>query len=60
VIGVEWNAGKDAPVEREKILAAAVASTGAFLTAAFIKGAEEADEKWVGARFKRLFQALQP
>jgi hypothetical protein len=57
VIAVEWNAGKDAPIEREKILAAAVASVGAFLTAAFIKNADEADEKWIGARFKKLFQA---
>lgn len=56
VLAVEWNAGKDAPLEREKLFAAAIAAVGAFLTAAFIKGAEEADEKWVGARFKKLFQ----
>lgn len=57
VLAVEFNAGKDASVEREKILSAFVAALGAFLTAAFIKGAEEADDNWVGMRFKKLFQA---
>lgn len=57
VIGVEWDPGEGASTQQKELAAAAIAAVGAFLVSAFIKNAEEADEKWIGGRFKKRFQA---
>jgi hypothetical protein len=57
IVAVELDPGKEPPVERKEIFSAAAAALGAFFVAMFVKDAEEADEKWVGARFKKRFQA---
>jgi hypothetical protein len=57
IVAVALDPGDKPPVRRKEIFSAAAAAVGAFLVAAFIKDAEEADEKWIGARFKKRFQA---
>lgn len=57
IVAVALDPGKDPPVERKEIFSAAAAALGAFFVAMFVKDAEEADEKWVGSRFKKRFQA---
>jgi hypothetical protein len=57
IVAVALDPGDKPPVRRKEIFSAAAAAVGAFLVAAFIKDAEEADEKWMGARFKKRFQA---
>jgi hypothetical protein len=57
VLAVALDPGDKPPVKRKEVFSAAVAAVGAFLIAAFIKSADEADEKWVGSRFKKRFQA---
>jgi hypothetical protein len=57
VVAVALDPGEKPSVERKEIFSAAAATVGAFLVAAFIKDSEEADEKWIGTRFKRKFQA---
>lgn len=60
VFNSSYSAGDKSPsasCSLSEVFSAAVATVGAFLVAAFVKSAEEADEKWVGARFKLRFQA---
>jgi hypothetical protein len=60
VAAVALDPGDEPPVERKEVFSAAAAAVGAFLVSMFIKNAEEADEKWIGARFKKRFQARFP
>jgi hypothetical protein len=56
IIAVALDPGDKPPAERKEIFSAAAAAFGAFLVSMFVKDAEEADEKWIGARFKKRFQ----
>lgn len=56
IVAVALDPGDKPPVERKEVFSAAAAAVGAFLVAMFVKDAEEADEKWVGGRFKKRFQ----
>lgn len=58
IVAVELDPGKEPPVERKEIFSAAAAALGAFFVAMFVKDAEDADEKWVGNRFKKRFQGV--
>jgi hypothetical protein len=48
--------GENASVETKKLFAASVAGITAFLTAAWIKSAEEAADQWIGTPIKNAFQ----
>ncbi|MEX2646450.1 MAG: hypothetical protein WD249_09325 [Gaiellaceae bacterium] len=52
IFAVAVDPGDHPPLERKEIFSATSAALGAFLVAMFIKSAEEADEKWIGVRFK--------
>lgn len=47
-LGVFLEPAKEASLETKKLLAATSAALGGFLTAAFVKSAEDADAEWVG------------
>jgi hypothetical protein len=57
IVAVALDPGSMPPPQRKEVFSAAAAAIGAFLVAAFVKGAEEADDEWVGDRFKKRFQA---
>ena len=57
IVAVRLDPGDKPPVERKEVFSAAATAIGTFLVAMFVKGADEADETWVGARFKKKFQA---
>jgi hypothetical protein len=54
-LGVWLEPGEDASVETKKLLAASVAALTAFLSAAWIKSAEEASEQWIGKPIAAAF-----
>jgi hypothetical protein len=56
VIAVLLDPGDNPSVERKEVFSAASAALGAFLVAMFVKDAEQADEAWVGDRFRRKVQ----
>lgn len=53
--GVFLEPAANASVETKKLLAATSAAVGGFLTAAFVKSAEDADAEWVGEVVKAEF-----
>jgi hypothetical protein len=53
IMAVELDPGDKPSVERKEIFWAAAAALGVFVVAAFVKDAEEADDKWLGSRFKK-------
>jgi hypothetical protein len=53
--GVFLEPSKTASVETQKLLAASLAAFGGFLTASFIKSAEDADAEWTGALVREAF-----
>lgn len=57
VAAVGLEPAKKATIETQKLLSASLAAISAFGVAAFVKDAEEADESWIGKRFKTRFQS---
>jgi hypothetical protein len=55
VIAVSLNPDSGSNTRKE-IVSAAVAAVGAFLVAAFVESAGDADENWIGGRFKKRLQ----
>jgi hypothetical protein len=56
LLGIRLEPAKDASVESQKFLAAALGAVSGYLTTVFIEGAESADEGWVGERAKAAFK----
>jgi hypothetical protein len=55
-LGVQLEPSEDASTDSKKLLAATFGAISGLLTALFIKGAEEADEGWVGSRIAKRFR----
>ncbi|MEX2203817.1 MAG: hypothetical protein WD965_06990 [Actinomycetota bacterium] len=56
IIGVKWEPEETWSVESKKFSAAALAAVTTLLTTLYVKGADDADEGWTGAKVKKLFQ----
>jgi hypothetical protein len=60
LLGIEWAPQDDWSQQKKGVLAAVTAAVTTYLTAALIKGADEADDGWVGAitkaEFRRAFK----
>jgi hypothetical protein len=55
-IGVWLEPPENAPVDTEKLLAAASSALSVFLTTSFIDGVAEADTDWVGTPIRKAFE----